>query len=266
MPLNLASRRALRQLVLLVPAAYAGAPGDAIYSSEVGATTILGAGKLTGKTANGWSMGFLNAVTGRERASWTDTDRIEQRHEVEPAANYFAGRVRRELRSGQTVIGGLVTGVNRGLGGSPLESDLHASAFSGGIDLLNEWDNRTWSLEAHLSPSRVSGSREAMISTQRASSRYFQRPEAFRFDSAATSLDGYSAYAALEKQAGLYPGDEGGGLRGQPRVRGQRSGFPDRRRTQDGEREWRHRVHQAGSPLPQLEYQREWLVLLELPG
>ena len=182
------------------------APGDAIYSSEVGATTILGAGKLTGKTANGWSMGFLNAVTGRERASWTDTDRIEQRHEVEPPANYFAGRVRRELRSGQTVIGALVTGVNRGLGGSPLESDLHASAFSGGIDLLNEWDNRTWSLEAHLSPSRVSGSREAMISTQRASSRYFQRPEAFRVDSAATSLDGYSAYAALEKQAGLYRG------------------------------------------------------------
>jgi len=179
-------------------------PSDAIYSSEIGATTILGAGKLTGKTANGWSLGFLDAVTGREQASWTGTDQTQRRYEVEPPTNYFAGRVRRELRSGQTGIGVLATGVNRSLGGSPLESDLHASAFSGGIDLTNEWDNRMWSLKAHLSPSRVSGSREAMISTQRASSRYFQRPDAFGVDSAATSLDGYSVQAALEKQAGLY--------------------------------------------------------------
>ena len=132
------------------------------------------------------------------------SDQTEQRHEVEPLTNYFAGRARREMRSGQTVIGALVTGVNRGLGGSPLDLDLHASGFAGGLDLVNEWDNRMWSLEAHFSPSRVSGSRDAIISTQRASNRYFQRPDAFRVDSAATSLSGYSAYAGLEKQAGFY--------------------------------------------------------------
>ena len=179
-------------------------PGDAIYSSEVGATTILGAAKLTGKTVSGWSLGFLNAVAGRERSSWIGADETEQSYEVEPPTNYFAGRLRRELRSGQTVIGVLATGVNRGLSGSPLEPDLHTSAFSGGIDLTNEWSNRSWVLRAQFSPSRVSGSREAMVSTQRASRRYFQRPDAFRVDSAATSLGGYSAQAALEKQAGLY--------------------------------------------------------------
>ncbi|MDE2773291.1 MAG: DUF5916 domain-containing protein [Gemmatimonadota bacterium] len=183
---------------------HGGAPSDAVYSSEVGATTILGAGKLAGKTANGWSLGFLDAVTGREEVSWMGGDRSEQRHEVEPLTNYFAGRARRELRSGQTVIGALITGVNRRLGGSPLAPDLHSSAFSGGIDLVNQWDNRMWSLDAHFSPSRVSGTREAIVSTQRASSRYYQRPDAFRVDSAATSLTGYSASMELEKEAGFY--------------------------------------------------------------
>ena len=36
------------------------------------ATTILGAAKLTGQTANGWSIGLMEAVTGREMADYVD--------------------------------------------------------------------------------------------------------------------------------------------------------------------------------------------------
>ena len=43
------------------------ATGD--YTDTPNATTILGAVKLTGKTSSGWSLGFLNAVTGETGAS-----------------------------------------------------------------------------------------------------------------------------------------------------------------------------------------------------
>ena len=182
------------------------APSASAYSVEPGTTTILGAGKLTGKTSGGWSIGVLNVVTARERASWLNRDGIEGRHEVEPATNYFAGRVRRELRAGQTVFGVLATAVNRRLDGSPLVTALHRGAFSGGIDFSHQWANRLWEVQGHFSPSLVEGSEQALIATQRSSSRYFQRPDAadLGVDSAATSLAGYSARVAVAKQAGLW--------------------------------------------------------------
>jgi hypothetical protein len=53
---------------------------------------------------------------------------------------------------------------------------------------MHQWANRIWELQAHVSPSVVTGAPAALIATQRASSRYFQRPDAFRVDSSATSL------------------------------------------------------------------------------
>ena len=41
---------------------------DGDHTDIPAATTILGAAKLTGKTNNGWSLGFLEAVTGEEHA------------------------------------------------------------------------------------------------------------------------------------------------------------------------------------------------------
>ena len=46
------------------------------------ASTIIGAAKLTGRTAGGWSLGALNAVTAREWAGTSDGTAIGQQ-EVE---------------------------------------------------------------------------------------------------------------------------------------------------------------------------------------
>ena len=177
-------------------------PGEAIYDFTPSTTTILGAAKVTGKTSNGWSLAVLDAVTGRERASWVGTDTVEHEQEVEPLANYFAGRARRELRAGQTTFGGLITAVQRDLAGSPLERRLHSTAYGGGVDFKHEWANRGWSVEGFVSPSWVSGSSAALVATQRTSARYYQRPDAdyLDVDSAATSLFGYTARTALRKQ------------------------------------------------------------------
>ena len=57
------------------------ASGD--FVDKPGATTILGAGKLTGKTRNGWTLGLVEAVTGRESADVSTEGRRSQ-IEVEP--------------------------------------------------------------------------------------------------------------------------------------------------------------------------------------
>ena len=69
------------------------ASGD--FVDMPGSTTILGAGKLTGKTRNGWTLGLLEAVTGRESADVL----LEGRRahvEVEPLTNYLVARVLKE--------------------------------------------------------------------------------------------------------------------------------------------------------------------------
>src|SRR5204862_8257227 len=53
-------------------------------------STIHGAAKLSGRRANGWSVGVLDAVKAREWATVLDakTD-LPQNHEVEPLTHYF---------------------------------------------------------------------------------------------------------------------------------------------------------------------------------
>ena len=84
-------------------------PRDAVYSDVPATTTILGAAKLTGRTRNGWSVGVLQAVTQQENGLLIDETRTRRESVVEPLANYFAGRLRRDLQGGRTSLGGMFT-------------------------------------------------------------------------------------------------------------------------------------------------------------
>ena len=187
-------------------APHGSAPNEAIYELTPRSTTILGAAKLTGKTANGWSLALLDAVTSQETASWRSESNVASETEVEPLTNYLAGRARKEMRGGLTTIGGLFTAVHRVLSGSRLAEDLHSTAYSGGLDFSHDFADRAWHVNASVSPSYVTGSSDALIATQLASRRYYQRPDAahVEIDSTATSLFGYSAQAAITKQSGLW--------------------------------------------------------------
>jgi hypothetical protein len=159
-------------------------------------TTILGAAKLSGKPG-GWSVGAIEAVTGREKHDALVT---------EPLTNYFAGRARREWRGGQTIFGGILTAVNRSDMTPALASLLNSSAYAGGVDFHHEWAKRAWALSGDAEGSRIQGSTSAIIGTERRSNHYFQRPDAthLEVDSSATSLDGYSANLQLSKQSGKH--------------------------------------------------------------
>ena len=177
-----------------------------LYVDSPGRTTITTAAKLTGKTSNGWTMGILDAVTPVERASYVDTSGVERRTPVEPLTNYFVGRMRRDYRQGNTVVGGLATAVNRDLRDPALNSLLRSSAYVGGLDLNHYWGRRRWSLDAMLLGSTVQGDESVIAATQRRSSRYFQRPDAktLHYDPTRTSLSGYSGLLSLNKIAGKH--------------------------------------------------------------
>jgi hypothetical protein len=167
-------------------------------------TTILGAAKLSGRSAGGWSVGLLDALTARERATVLDTTTgTRYRDEVEPATNYLVGRLKRDLNGGNTSIGLLATAIDRRPTTAALDI-LPRDAFSGGLDFFHKWHNNRYTLAGTLGGSYLRGEPAALQQVQRSSNRYYQRPDAqsFGYDSARTSLAGVSADLYLNKVAG----------------------------------------------------------------
>ncbi|HSL69084.1 MAG TPA: DUF5916 domain-containing protein, partial [Longimicrobiales bacterium] len=159
--------------------------------------------KLSGKL-RGWSIGVLDAVTVREHADYITEDGERGRAEVAPWSNFFAARGRRELRGGQSVVGGILTAIHRQLTDDALAERLRGSAYAGGIDFTHEWADREWSVSGFVSGSLIHGRPAVIVSAQRSSARYYHRPDAdyLTIDSAAHSLRGWSGRIELEKEAG----------------------------------------------------------------
>jgi hypothetical protein len=170
------------------------------------ATRILGAAKLTGRTRGGWAAGVLDAVTERITARFRTPTGDDGTAVAEPETNYFAGRLRREMRGGLSSIGGFLGAVNRGELVGALESALRKSAYTGGIDFSHQWSERTWSLNGFVASSHVTGSTDAITATQQLPYHYFQRPDAdhLELDTDATSLTGFAGSANINKRIGRH--------------------------------------------------------------
>ncbi len=164
-------------------------------------TRILGAAKITGKTSNGWSVGFLDAVTGEEKAL-VQGNSYRRQVIVEPRTNYGVARLMRDFRNGRTSVGGILTHVNRSLPNSHFFF-LPKQATTGGIDLWHRWGHDTYAVKFSLFGSSVSGHKEALQRIQRSSAHYFQRPDAkhVHFDPNRTRLSGLASVFFVGKIA-----------------------------------------------------------------
>jgi hypothetical protein len=163
-------------------------------------TTILGAAKFSGKTKKGLSIGILESVTERELAT-IDLNGSKRKELVEPLTNFFVARLQQDYKGGNTIIGGIVTSVNREKGLSQL---LHQNAYSGGFDFVHYWKNRTWYIRGNVVFSHVEGTKEAILNTQTSFEHLFQRPNApeFNLDSNRTSLTGMGGTIRFGKIGG----------------------------------------------------------------
>ncbi|HEX8360115.1 MAG TPA: DUF5916 domain-containing protein [Longimicrobium sp.] len=185
--------------------------GDAEYVHSPENSTILGAAKVTGRTRGGLQVGVMNAVTRSEHALVQDTLGARLTEEVEPASNYFVGRVKRNYRGGNTTIGAIGTSVIRRFGSDALEGRLPRHAEAVGADWEMWWKNRGYHLLGNVALSNASGDPLALERLQRSSARYFQRPDrqsggngAFSdvLDAGATSLRGYGGYLRMARESG----------------------------------------------------------------
>jgi hypothetical protein len=202
----------------------AGGGGGYFYSRRIGgpprgaaggdfvdrpqATTILGAAKLTGRLPSGLSVGVLAAVTGRERALTFDTATGERATvEVEPPAGYGVARLQQEFGPAGSTVGMTLTGVGRDLDeGSPLAARFGSAAVTGGVDWNLRFQGGTYEVNGALGMSRVAGDSLAILRLQRASARYFQRPDAeyVRVDPSRTALSGYFASLSAARVSGKH--------------------------------------------------------------
>ena len=127
-------------------------PDDSEEIDRPQATTILGAAKLSGKTAGKMSFGLLQAVTTSEYATIEETvgepgaEHTERRKfRVEPWSNYLVGRVQQDVRTNSTV-GATVTAVNgKGL----------SSSYVGSVDGTLKWKENAYRIITRLSGSSV---------------------------------------------------------------------------------------------------------------
>jgi hypothetical protein len=173
--------------------------GSNEYVKMPEATTILGAIKISGKTKKGLSIGILESLTSKENAL-IDSAGVRREETVEPLTNYFVGRVKQDFNKGETVLGAIVTAVNRDIN-TPTLDFLHTAAYTAGIDFQHNWKERTWYVAGNAEFSNVKGKPAALINTQRSSARYYQRPDAnyHSVDSSLTSLGGYGGTIKLGK-------------------------------------------------------------------
>lgn len=120
---------------------------NALDASE--STTILGAAKLTGKTAAKTTFGLLTALAAREyvRIETTLVREGAPKHRdflVEPRTHFLVGRVKQDLFAGNSHVGLLGTAVQR---------DRARDAYTGGVDWTLKWRDNGYTFWGQLAGS-----------------------------------------------------------------------------------------------------------------
>ncbi len=185
---------------------------DADFTDISNFTSILGAGKLTGRLPSGLSIGALFAATSEEeaRTSTENNDPTVNRFGseiVEPRSAYGVLRLQQEFGKYASTAGIILTGVRRENSVNPeLKNFLTDEAYSGGMDWDLRFQGGKYTISGDVGFSHVEGSEDVITRIQRSSARFYQRPDAdyVNLDSSATSISGYRASLRFRKNAGRH--------------------------------------------------------------
>lgn len=167
-------------------------------------TTILGAAKITGKIGKGLNIVVLNALTSREYVE-IDNEGSISKEEVEPLSNYSILRIQKEFKDARQGLGIIATSVTRDVKTLNLKESLNRNAYTFGVDGWTFLDkNKVWVLTGWFAGTKITGTKENILKTQKSSLHYFQRPDAgyLQLNENSTNLDGWGTRFTLNKQQG----------------------------------------------------------------
>lgn len=167
-------------------------------------TPIIGAAKLTGKSAGGLSVGVIEAVTSHVNTRIRNELTGETSYlTAEPLTNFAIGRVQQDFNAGNTIIGGMMTSTIRVLN-EETENYFHKSATTGGIDVTQYFGEMNYIFQLRTVLSNVSGTEDAIARTQRSVIHNFRRPDAeyTEYDPSRTSLSGFGGNLMTGKIGG----------------------------------------------------------------
>ena len=156
---------------------------------------IIGALKLTGTNRHGVTLGVVQSVTARSSAKVTRNG-LEDVEVVEPLTNYTVARVQKNWK-GNSLLGGMLTSVNRALDQPYLEDFMVRNAFTAGIDFTQYFNNRLYYIDVKGMFSSLNGSKEAISILQTNPVHYYQRESASDYlgvDPNRRSLNGTGGY------------------------------------------------------------------------
>ncbi len=172
------------------------APSEAEFVQKPEQTTIIGAGKLTGRNDKNLSYGALSVVTAREEGHYLpeNSDHI-QSFIAAPARFYNVVGLSKEYREGKTFLKGVGATMHREKTGETSLNDRISASYSAGIRWEHNWGgsrSRDWQFWGFLAGSHIRGPSESLVRIQRDINHNFQRPDddEVRVDSSATSMSG----------------------------------------------------------------------------
>ena len=178
-----------------------GIDNKTAFAETVENVPIIGALKLTGTNRQGVTLGVLESVTARSSVDVTRNG-VEKSEVTEPLTNYTVARVQKNWK-GNTLLGGMLTSVNRALNDPLLENYLIRNAFTGGIDFTQYFANRLYYVDMKGMFSSLSGSADAVTQLQMNPVHYFQRTSGrnyLKVDEKRTSLNGTGGYLKVGRK------------------------------------------------------------------
>ena len=169
-------------------------------------TTILGAAKLSGRLASGFSIAALGAATQTENAKSFDLlTGTTTKTKVEPFAGYLAVAGSQEVGPNNSTLGFKVTGVQRAIDADDaVSSVLNDQAYSGELNWNARFKGGAYVIDGSLRGTTVSGTQERITRLQQLPVHYLQRPDAdhVTLDTTRTSLNGYAFDIFASKNTG----------------------------------------------------------------
>lgn len=185
------------------------ASGDFVDAPQE--TTILGAGKLTGRLPSGTSLGILTGITDEEHARTFDFNTAGSGEDgirevaITPSTAWGMARVQQEFGAAGSTASLMLSGVHRDMGeNDALAAQLRRNAWMTGGDLHWRLGGGVYEVLVSGGLTGINGEAPAILRAQRGSERYLQRPDAdyIEVDSSRTSMSGSKATFLVRKISG----------------------------------------------------------------